>query len=66
MSRATVSGINSHVHSVPAFFGGMRCIFGGGTTDQKTAHMSQFLQLGPLDFEPDLAYVSYFWHRFRQ
>ena len=23
--------------------------------------MSQFLQLGPLDFDPDLGYVRYFW-----
>ena len=29
--------------------------------DPKTANMSQFLQLGPLDFDPDLGYVSYFW-----
>ena len=29
--------------------------------DPKTADMSQFLQLGPLDFDPDLGYVSYFW-----
>ena len=28
--------------------------------DPKTANMSQFLQLGPLDFDPDLGYVSYF------
>ena len=32
-----------------------------GTIDPKTANMSQFLQLGPLDFDPDLGYVSYFW-----
>ena len=32
-----------------------------GTIDPKTANMSQFLQLGPLDFDPDLAYVRYFW-----
>ena len=29
--------------------------------DPKTANMSQFLQLGPLDFDPDLGYVRYFW-----
>ena len=28
--------------------------------DPETANMSQFLQLGPLDFDPDLGYVSYF------
>ena len=28
--------------------------------DPKTANMSQFLQLGPLDFDPDLGYVRYF------
>ena len=32
-----------------------------GTIDPKTANMSQFLQLGPLDFDPDLGYVRYFW-----
>ena len=31
-----------------------------GTIDPKTANMSQFLQLGPLDFDPDLGYVRYF------
>ena len=38
-----------------------------GTIDPKTANMSQFLQLGPLDFDPDLGYVRYFWgDRFSQ
>ena len=32
-----------------------------GTIDPKTANMSQFLQLGPVDFDPDLGYVRYFW-----
>ena len=32
-----------------------------GTIDLTTANMSQFLQLGPLDFDPDLGYVRYFW-----
>ena len=32
-----------------------------GTIDPKTANVSQFLQLGPLDFDPDLGYVRYFW-----
>ena len=31
------------------------------TIDPKTANVSQFLQLGPLDFDPDLGYVRYFW-----
>ena len=31
-----------------------------GTIDPKTANMSQFLQLGPLDFDPDLGYVRNF------
>ena len=31
-----------------------------GPLTQKTANMSQFLQLGPLDFDPDLGYVRYF------
>ena len=31
-----------------------------GTIDPKTANMSQFLQLGPLDFDPDLGYLRYF------
>ena len=31
-----------------------------GHIDPKTANMSQFLQLGPLDFDPDLGYVRYF------
>ena len=32
-----------------------------GTIDPKTANMSQFLQLGPLDFDPDQGYLRYFW-----
>ena len=32
-----------------------------GTIDPKTANMSQFLQLGPVDSDPDLGYVRYFW-----
>ena len=32
-----------------------------GHIDPKTANMCQFLQLGPLDFDPDLGYVRYFW-----
>ena len=50
-------------HSVPAFswisWGNVLHLF--GAIDPKTANMSQFLQLGPLDFDPDLGYVSYFW-----
>ena len=59
MSQATVSGINKHVHFISAFSWGMpRNIF--LHIDPKTANMSQFLQLGPLDFDLDLGYVRYF------
>ena len=40
------------------FLGNVLQLF--GTIDPKTANMSQFLQLGPLDFDPDLGYVRYF------
>ena len=41
------------------FLGNALQLFWGPLT-QKTANMSQFLQLGPLDFDPDLGYVRYF------
>ena len=40
------------------FLGNVLHLF--GAIDPKTANMSQFLQLGPLDFDPDLGYVRYF------
>ena len=41
------------------FLGNALQLFWGPLT-QKTANMSQFLQLGPLDFDPGLGYVRYF------
>ena len=42
------------------FLGNALQLFFYTLTQKQLYNMSQFLQLGPLDFDPDLGYVSYF------
>ena len=61
VSQATVSGNQLTCPLYTGVFLGNALQLSFLHIDPKTANMSQFLQLGPLDFDPDLGYVSYFW-----
>ena len=48
--------VSTNMSILYQFFPGKYILIFFGTIDPKTTNISQFLQLGPLDFDPDLGY----------